>query len=314
MSTNTIINTSCSSEIASALTKYNLPHSAITSKRAAIVHAHDAITIQSNVISHHLGFIEPIFIGDSALIRNLAEAVDVDISQYEVIHSDTEESSAQHASSLAKENHVQILIKGKIQTATLMRHVLDRNNNLRTNKKMSHAFLVSSSTYHKPFILTDAAINISPDLDTKKDIISNSVNLFTKLYDKIPKVALLSASELVNTSMPNSLECAALCKMADRKQIEGCIIDGPLAFDNAFSHESAKIKGINSPVAGDTDIFVVPNIEAGNIAYKQMSMMTDSLSAGIVLGSKVPIVLTSRSETDSIARAISCAVAAKIAT
>ncbi|TNF33382.1 MAG: bifunctional enoyl-CoA hydratase/phosphate acetyltransferase, partial [Gammaproteobacteria bacterium] len=203
---------------------------------------------------------------------------------------------------------VDILVKGSLPTGELLGAILHRDNGIRTDRRISHAFVIDSPAYHKLLVVTDAAINIEPDLAAKRDIVQNAIDLMHSLGVVTPKVALLSALEFVNPNIPSTVHAAALCKMADRKQITGAVLDGPLALDNAISKAAAKTKGIVSPVAGDPDVLVVPELESGNMLAKQFLYFSDSKEAGVLLGARVPVVLTSRSE-GALGRLYSCAIA-----
>lgn len=256
-----------------------------------------------------LGLIDPIFIGPKHLIEKIAKKNAIDISSYEIINVNESDDAAVLAVKLVNEGKADSLMKGSLHTDELMREVLKRDTGLRTKRRISHAFVMAIENYHKPFVITDAAINIQPDLMTKRDIIQNAIDLVKSLRDDItPKVAILSAVETVNPAIPSTLDAACLCKMAERGQIEGGIVDGPFAYDNVLSIKAAETKHIKSPVIGDVDIFIVPNLEAGNMVAKQLTIVTNAISAGVIIGAKVPIILTSRSD-GVISRISSCAIA-----
>lgn len=276
--------------------------------KTAVVHAIDKTSLVGAVLSEQDGLIEPVLIGPKEIMYRVAAEEKLDISQYSIIDSRTPEESAAIAVKLAANKEVGSIMKGKLHTDELLRPIVKREGGLRTSGRISHTFVMHVPSYHKPLFITDAAININPDLETKKAILENAIDLFKYLGLGKPKIAIVSATENVDENMPSTLDATALCKMADRGQICDAIIDGPLAFDNAISAESAAIKGIKSPVAGDADIIMVPNIESGNILYKQMTYLCGMESAGIVLGAKVPIILTSRGSSD-ISRKASCALA-----
>jgi phosphotransacetylase len=227
---------------------------------------------------------------------------------------DTEHSheSAAKAVAMARAGEVDALMKGSLHTDELMHAAVQRGTGVSTSRRMSHVFMMDVPTYPRPLFVTDAAINIDPSFETKCDIVQNAIDLAHALQVENPKVALLSAVETVNPKLRSTMEAAAICKMADRKQITGGIIDGPLAFDNAVSHEAARIKGIDSPVAGQADILVAPDLEAGNMIAKQLEYMAEAQSSGIVLGARVPIALTSRADT-VLSRMASCALALLLA-
>jgi phosphotransacetylase len=205
-----------------------------------------------------------------------------------------------------------MLMKGSLHTDELMSAVVSREGGMRTGRRISHVFALDVPSYHKTLFVTDAAINIQPDLETKIDILQNAIDMLLKLEVVKPKVAILSAVESVNPAIPSTLDAAALCKMVDRGQITGAIVDGPLAFDNAISSDAARIKKIKSPVAGDVDLLLVPNLEAGNILFKELQYLAGALAAGVVVGAKVPIVLTSRADGE-LARMASCALGVLLA-
>ncbi|MDY0006262.1 MAG: bifunctional enoyl-CoA hydratase/phosphate acetyltransferase [Spongiibacteraceae bacterium] len=239
----------------------------------------------------------------------LADAEGVDLSPFELVEAEHSHASAEKAVALVREGRGQILIKGSLHTEELLRAVVNRDTGLRTERRISHAYVIAAAFYHKPYILTDAAINIAPDLSAKADICRNAIELAHTLGVALPKLAILSAEERVTPRIPSTIEAAALCKMAERGQISGALLDGPLAFDNAFDRAAALTKGIHSEVAGDADIVLVPDLEAGNMLAKQMTYMRQAQVAGIVLGARVPIVLTSRS-ADTAQRLLSTALAA----
>lgn len=274
----------------------------------AIVNPIDEASLGGAVFSAMEGIIEPILIGNGHKIQTLADKLSLDISKYQIINTETDVESAKHAVHLAKLKQVEAIMKGKIHTDDLMRAIVDKQEGIRTKYRISHVFAMHTPSYHKPLFLTDAAINISPNLAEKKDIVQNAINLFLSLKLGTPKVALLSAVETVNEKIPSTIDATVLCKMSERGQITGGILDGPLAFDNAISKESAEIKGIVSQVAGDADILMVPDIESGNMLYKQMTVLSGMEAAGLVLGAQVPIILTSRSSRQS-SRKASCILA-----
>lgn len=274
----------------------------------AVVHPTDKLSIKGAIASAKEGLIKPILIGPTQKIIDAAKQARVDISSYEIIATAHSHESAQVAVQLARARKVEALMKGKIHTDELMQAVVDKEKGLRTDRRMSHVFYMEVPNYYKPLFLTDAAINIRPNLSEKRDIVQNAIDLFIALGLGTPKVAIVSAEENVNEKIPSTLDAAALCKMAERNQITGGILDGPLALDNAISIESAKIKGIHSAVAGHADIIVVPDIESGNMLYKQMTYLSGVEAAGIVLGATVPIILTSRG-SDELSRKASSAMA-----
>ncbi len=280
--------------------------------RTAVVHPTDAVSIAGMVEGAKAGLIAPLLVGPADEIMRAAEAAAVDISSYEIVPAPTSEASATRAVMMAAKGDVDALMKGALHTDILMHPVLASEPNLRTELRISHVFVMDVPTYARPLLITDAAINIYPDLETKRDIVINAIRVAHALGVAQPKVALLSAVETVNPKIKSTLEAAALCKMADRGQITGAVLDGPLAFDNAVNLKAAQIKHIHSPVAGAADILVVPDLEAGNMLAKQLEYLADAQGAGVVLGAKVPIILTSRADSAD-SRLASCAVAVLIA-
>jgi len=268
--------------------------------------------------------IEPILIGPEAQIRALAEKNEVDLGYTEIIDIEDDEEAAHKAVEMVREGEAEALMKGSLHTDTLLKAVVNKTTGLRTGRRISHAFLMAVDSYHKPFIITDAAVNIYPDLMGKRDILQNSIDLFHDFADLVlkypdneadlrqPKVAILSAVETINPDIASTIDAAALCKMADRKQIRGAILDGPLAFDNAINLDAAITKGIESRVAGDADILLSPDLESGNMLAKQLMYLSNATSAGILLGARCPIVLTSRADGVR-SRIGSCAIAALMA-
>jgi phosphate acetyltransferase len=257
----------------------------------AVVHPVDKNSLEGAIEAAKEGLITPILVGPEAKIRAVAKAEKLDISTYELISTEHSHAAADKAVELVLHGKIEAIMKGKIHTDELMHPII---NGLKTGRRMSHIFMVDSPNYHKPFFLSDAAINIFPNLMDKKDITQNAIDLFIALGLGKPKVAIVSAVETVNEKIPSTLDATALCKMAERGQITGGILDGPLALDNAFSKEAAKEKDIVSEVAGDADIIIVPDVESGNMLYKQLTFLSGAEAAGIVLGARVPIILTSR--------------------
>jgi phosphate acetyltransferase len=256
--------------------------------------------------------IVPILVGPAAKLHEIANAAKIDLAGIEIIDVPEAHAAAERAVALVREGRAEVLMKGSLHTDELLSAVVSREKGLRSGRRISHAFLMDVPTYHKVLVVTDAAINIAPVLEDKVDICQNAIDLARSLGVETPKVAILAAVETVNSKMPATLDAAALCKMADRGQIKGGLVDGPLAFDNAISAEAAKIKGIESPVACDPDILLAPDLEAGNILAKQLSFLANADSAGLVLGARVPIILTSRADSVR-SRIASCAVAALVA-
>ncbi len=262
--------------------------------KTAVVHPVDIYSLAGAVESAKAGVIELVLVGPEAKIRKTAEDAHIDISAYTLVPTPHSHAAAAKAVEMANRGEVEALMKGKLHTDELMEAIVDAQLGLRTGRRMSHIFVLDVPNYPKPLFLTDAAINIKPNLMDKRDIVQNAIDLYMALGLGTPKVAILSAVETVNEKIPSTLDATALCKMAERGQITGGILDGPLAFDNAISREAAAIKGIVSPVAGNADILVVPDIESGNMLYKQLRYFSGVQGAGIVLGAKVPIILTSR--------------------
>jgi phosphate acetyltransferase len=276
--------------------------------KTAVVHPCDELSLIGALEAKSQGLIEPVLVGPAAKIRNAAAAANRSIEGIELVDVPHSHAAAARAVELARNGAVQALMKGALHTDELMAAVVDTASGLRTERRMSHVFALDVPTYPKPLLITDAAINIEPDLDAKRDIVQNAIALAHALGIAMPKVAILSAVETVYPKIRSTVDAAALCKMVDRGQITGGIVDGPLAFDNAVSREAAKSKAIVSPVAGDADILVVPDLEAGNMLAKQLIYLAGAEAAGIVLGARVPIVLTSRSD-GILSRLASCALA-----
>jgi phosphotransacetylase len=258
------------------------------------------------------GLIAPILVGPKAKIAEIAEKSGIALGNTRIVDAAHSHASAAKAVELVRNGEAELLMKGSLHTDELLSAVVSKEAGLRTGRRISHAFVMDVPTYHKVLVVTDAAINIAPALDDKVDICQNAIDLVRSVGLEQPKVAILAAVETVNSKMPATLDAAALCKMADRGQITGGVLDGPLAFDNAISKEAAAIKKIRSEVAGDPDILLVPDLEAGNMLAKQLSFLANADSAGIVLGARVPIVLTSRSDSVR-SRIASCAVAVLVA-
>lgn len=278
----------------------------------AVAHPCDQESLKGPVMAFQAGIIEPILVGPENKIRAVAEEFGIDLHGIRIVHAAHSHDSAALAVSLVRTGDAEALMKGSLHTDELMGEVVARANGLRTNRRISHVFLMDVPTYHRPLLITDAAINIAPTLEDKVDIIQNAIDLAHIIGIPEPKVAILSAVETVNPKIQSTLDAAALCKMADRGQIKGGILDGPLAFDNAVSIVAAKTKGIKSAVAGHAEILVVPDLESGNMIAKQLEYLANALTAGIVLGTKVPIVLTSRADSAE-TRTASCVIAALIA-
>ncbi|MET0623783.1 MAG: phosphate acetyltransferase [Pyrinomonadaceae bacterium] len=277
----------------------------------AVAHPCEATALAGAVEAAVRGLIVPILVGPAAKIAATAESAGIDIGGLEVVDAEHSQAAALKAVALVREGRAEILMKGSLHTDELMAAVVSRDG-LRTGRRISHAFIMDVPAYHKVLVVTDAAINIAPALEEKADICQNAIDLCVSLGLESPKVAILAAVETVTTKMPATIDAAALCKMAGRGQIRGGRLDGPLAFDNAISREAAETKGIASEVAGDPDILLAPDLEAGNILAKQLSFLAGADSAGLVLGARVPVILTSRADSVR-SRIASCAVAALVA-
>ena len=278
----------------------------------AVAHPCEASALAGPVEAAQKKLIVPILVGPANKIAEIAKSANIDLRGLEIIDAPHSHAVAEQAVALVREGRAEVLMKGSLHTDELLSAVVSREKGLRTGRRISHAFLMDVPTYHKALIVTDAAINIAPTLEDKVDICQNAIDLAIALGVKTPKVAILAAVETVNSKMPATIDAAALCKMAERGQIKGGMLDGPLAFDSAISKEAAKTKGIYSEVAGDPDILLVPDLEAGNILAKQLSFLANADSAGLVLGTRVPVILTSRADSVR-SRIASCAVANLVA-
>ena len=274
----------------------------------AVAHPCDETSLSGAVEAASKGLIVPILVGPRDKIQSVANSSQIDLSKCEIVDAPHSHASAAKAVALLREAKAELLMKGSLHTDELMGAVVSRDGGLRTARRISHAFVMDVPTYHKVLIVTDGAINIAPALEDKVDICQNAIDLAVALGREWPSVAILAAVETVTSKMPATIDAAALCKMAERGQIKGGILDGPLAFDNAISKDAAKTKGIQSDVAGDPDILLAPDLEAGNILAKQLTFLAKADSAGIVLGARVPIILTSRADSVR-SRIASCAVA-----
>jgi phosphotransacetylase len=268
----------------------------------------DESSLSGAIDAAKLGLIVPILVGPAATIAEVAAAKGIDISGVQVVDAPTSRAAAAKAVELVRLGQAELLMKGSLHSDEVLAAVIAKETGLRTGRRLSHAFLMDVPTYHKVLIVTDAAINIAPTLEDKVDICQNAIDLARTFGVERPKVAILAAVETVNSKMPATLDAAALCKMADRGQIKGGLLDGPLAFDNAISRDAAKTKGITSEVAGDPDILLAPDLEAGNMMAKMLSFLASADSAGLVLGARVPVILTSRADSVR-SRIASCAVA-----
>jgi phosphate acetyltransferase len=274
----------------------------------AVAHPCEQSALAGAVDAGRLGLITPILVGPAAKIREIAQQGGIDLTGVRIVDVAHSHAAAAKAVELVRTGEAELLMKGSLHTDELLGAVVARETGLRTGRRISHVFIMDVPTYHKVLIVTDAAINIAPALEDKVDICQNAIDLARQLGVDTPKVAILAAVETVTSKMPSTIDAAALCKMAERKQITGGVLDGPLAFDNAISKDAARIKGITSEVAGDPDILLVPDLESGNILAKQLSFLANADSAGLVLGARVPIILTSRADSVR-SRIASCAVA-----
>jgi len=279
----------------------------------AVAYPLSETSLQATLQAQELGYITPVLVGPRDRLRDLLQRLNHDAHAVEIVDSpDDETQAAQTAAALARDGAVRMLMKGSLHTDHFMAAVVARDAGLRTHRRISHTFVIAAPHYPKLLLLTDAAINIAPTLAEKADIARNAIDLAHALGVDRPKLAVLCATESVNPAMPATLDAAALAKMADRQQITGAMIDGPLAFDNAISRQAAQEKGIASPVAGDADILLVPDLAAGNMLYKALTYLAGASIAGVVLGTRVPVLLTSRADALQ-ARIYSCAVAALLA-
>ena len=280
----------------------------VPSAKAVVVHPCDETSLRGAVEAAQAGLINPILIGPEVKIRRVAREHKLDIAKLELADAAHSDAAAAKAVELVRAGRGEMLMKGSLHTDELMRAVTASTTGLRTERRISHVFIIDVPTYAETLFVTDAAVNIFPDLDAKRDIVQNAVDLFRAIGLGTPRVAILAAVETVTSKMPATIEAAALCKMADRGQITGAVLDGPLAFDNAIDPQAARIKGIQSPVAGRAQILLVPDLEAGNMLAKNLIYLAKADSAGLVLGARVPIVLTSRADSVR-SRMASCAVA-----
>jgi phosphate acetyltransferase len=274
-----------------------------------VAHPCDETSLQGAIDAAAQGLIEPVLVGPEAKIRAVAAEHGIDLTGRAIVDAPHSHAAAACAVRLIREGKGELLMKGSLHTDELMREVTASATGLRTDRRISHVFIMDVPGHAETLFITDAAINIFPDLDTKRDIVQNAIDLWAGVGMGTPLVAILSAVETVTTKIPSTIDAAALCKMAERGQITGGLLDGPLAFDNAIDPEAARIKGITSPVAGHAQILVVPDLEAGNMLAKNLSFLAHADAAGVVLGARVPIVLTSRADSVR-TRLASCAVAA----
>ncbi len=278
----------------------------------AVAHPCDESSLRGAVDAARLGLIAPILVGPKARIEAVAKQYDIDIAGLPIVEAPYSQESAAKADELVRQGKAEALMKGSLHTDELMGAVVKRETGLRTARRVSHCFVMDVPAYAETLIVTDAAVNIAPTMEDKVDIIQNAIDLAHAMRFPEVRVAILSAMETVNPKVPSTVEAGALCKMADRGQITGAILDGPLALDNAISLESVKIKKIDSPVAGRANVLVVPDLEAGNMLAKSLSFLAGADAAGIVLGARVPIILTSRADS-VMTRLASCGIAALVA-
>ena len=274
-----------------------LARAAGTALPVAVAHPCDAASLRAAVEGAAAGLIDPILVGPAAKIRAAAALAQLDITAFRLVDEPHSQAAATRAVALVRSGEAALLMKGSLHTDELIRAVIAHDTGLRTARRLSHVYVMDVPSYPRALLLTDAAVNVRPTLDEKRDILQNAIDLAHVMGIKQPRVAILAAVEVVNPAMPSTLDAAALCKMADRGQITGALLDGPLAFDNAVSLEAARQKGIVSEVAGRADILVVPDLEAGNMLAKQLSFMAGADAAGVVVGARVPIILTSRADS-----------------
>ena len=274
----------------------------------AVAHPCEASALSGAIEAGRLGLTIPILVGPRRKIEEVARSADIDLGSTEIIDAPHSHAAAAKAVEIVREGRAELLMKGSLHSDELLAAVVSREGGLRTGRRVSHVFVMDVPTYHKVLMVTDAAINIAPTLEDKVDICQNAIDLAVTLGLTPPKVAILAAVETVTSKMPATIDAACLCKMAERGQLVGGLLDGPLAFDNAISREAAKTKGIASMVAGDPDILVTPELESGNILAKQLTFLAGADSAGLVLGARVPVILTSRADSVR-SRIASCAVA-----
>ena len=282
---------------------------ALAPVRTAVAHPCDETSLRGAVEAAEAKIIKPVLVGPEARVRALAASFGLDLSGLQLVDTPHSHASAAKAVEIVRNGEVDALMKGSLHTDELMAEVVNKETGIRTARRISHVFIMDVPTYAKPLFITDAAVNIFPTLEDKVDIVQNAIELAQALGIRQPKVAILSAVETITSKMPSTIDAAALCKMADRDQIIGGLLDGPLALDNAIDRAAAAVKHIASPVAGDADILLVPNLEAGNMLAKELSFLANADAAGIVLGARVPIILTSRADNVR-TRMASCAVAA----
>jgi phosphate acetyltransferase len=282
---------------------------ALAPVRTIVVHPCDETSLTGAVEAAAAGIITPTLVGPEPRIRALAASLKLDLGKLALVHQPHSHAAAAKGVELVRAGQSDALMKGSLHTDELLGEVVQKETGLRTERRLSHVFIMDVPTYGKPLFITDAAVNIQPKLEDKADIVRNAIDLARALGIALPKVAILSAVETVTSKIPSTVDAAALCKMADRGQITGAVLDGPLALDNAINREAAATKQIVSPVAGDADILLVPDLEAGNMLAKELTFLANADAAGIVLGARVPIILTSRADNVR-TRMASCAVAA----
>jgi phosphate acetyltransferase len=282
---------------------------ALAPVRVAVAHPCDETSLRGASEAAVARIIKPTLVGPEARIRALAQSLNLDISGFTLVDAPHSHAAAAKAVEIVRRGEADALMKGSLHTDELLAEVVNKETGIRTARRISHVFIMDVPTYAKPLFITDAAVNIFPTLEEKVDIVQNAIDLAHALRIEQPKVAILSAVETITSKLPSTIDAAALCKMAERGQITGALLDGPLAFDNAISSAAAAIKHLTSPVAGDADILLVPDLEAGNMLAKELTFLADADAAGIVLGARVPIILTSRADNVR-ARMASCAVAA----
>jgi phosphate acetyltransferase len=285
---------------------------ALAPVRTAVAHPCDETSLTGAIDAAAAKIIKPILVGPEARIRTLAQSLHLDIAGLSIVDQPHSHAAAEKAVHLIRCGEADALMKGSLHTDELMAEVVSKGTGIRTARRISHVFIMDVPTYPKPLFVTDAAVNIFPTLEDKVDIVQNAIDLARVLRIATPKVAILSAVETITSKIPSTIEAAALCKMAERGQITGAVLDGPLALDNAVSREAAAMKHITSPVAGDADILLVPDLEAGNMLAKELTFLANADAAGIVLGARVPIILTSRADSVR-TRMASCAIAALLA-
>jgi phosphate acetyltransferase len=278
----------------------------------AVVHPCDESSLTGAIEAAQMGLIAPILCGPAERIRAVAQQHGIPIGDYPIVDAPYSQAAAEAAVAEVREGRAEALMKGSLHTDELMAVAIKRESGLRTARRVSHCFVMAVPDHDDPLIITDAAVNIAPTLDEKRDILQNAIDLAHAMLFPEVRVAVLSAMETVNSKVPSTIEAAALCKMVDRKQVTGALVDGPLALDNAIDPEAARIKGIDSPVAGRANVLLVPDLEAGNMLAKSLSFLAGADAAGIVLGARVPIILTSRADSTMTRRA-SCAVAVLVA-